>query len=169
MSPRRWRRHGGGGRGRGCWQRGKRLSRSFRRCEGSGRVSVKAQVDREADVSWRPGKEGGDVVDRSVTLSRKPTPPGRWRRSDSRVRRASSARCFGGEGPGPKPSGSVGSGVVRSVQVVGLSVESAASPEQDGSLVTRRGAEGQGRIGRYASAAMKGTGTEVVRGNRSRR
>ena len=41
-------------------------------------------------------------------------------------------------------------------------------PDHGGSLVTRRGREGQGGIGRCASVAKKGDGTEVLRGNRSR-
>ena len=42
------------------------------------------------------------------------------------------------------------------------------TPEQGCSLVTCRGGERHGRIGRCASAAMNGDGMEVLRENRSR-
>ena len=38
-------------------------------------------------VSKRPGKEGGGVVDKSVTLSRKPIQPDGWSGCHPRVRR----------------------------------------------------------------------------------
>ena len=41
-----------------------------------------------------------------------------------------------------------------------------AETEQGGSVVTRWGGERHGGLGRRASVAMEGAGTEVLRGNR---
>ena len=109
----------------------------------------------------------GGVGDRSVTSSKKPIQPDGGNGCYPRVCREPLQAVSSGVKDGNRAHWlcSIMCGWKSAVDGPWFGLDRETS-EQGDSLVTRRGGEGQRQIGRSTSVAMKGTGTELLRGNR---